>query len=91
MALIFYLGTAVALLRAKRAEYALLLIWLVWMAIPSVLSDDAPSIRRMIGSLPAVTILIALGMGWLLDAATRVGAEACVRSRTSRPWRWGLR
>ena len=70
MALIFYLGTAVALLRAKRAEYALLLIWLVWMAIPSVLSDDAPSIRRMIGLLPAVTILIALGMGWLLDAAS---------------------
>ena len=73
MALIFYLGTAVALLRAKRAEYALLLIWLVWMAIPSVLSDDTPSIRRMIGSLPAVTILIALGMGWLWDAARTRG------------------
>ena len=68
LALIFYLGVAVALFRVKRAEYALLLIWLVWMWVPSILSDDAPSIRRMIGSLPAVTILIALGLGWLLDA-----------------------
>ncbi len=68
MALLFYLGVIVALFRVKRAEFALLLIWLIWMWVPSILSDDAPSIRRMIGSLPAVTILIALGMGWLLDA-----------------------
>ena len=82
LALIFYLGVAVALFRVKRAEYALLLIWLVWMWVPSILSDDAPSIRRMIGSLPAVTILIALGMGWLLRCRSEPGRETVGRSET---------
>ena len=69
LALILYLGVAVALVRFKRAEYALLLIWFVWMWLPSVMSDDAPNIRRMIGSTPPMAILIALGMGWLFDGA----------------------
>ena len=68
LALILYLGVALALVRFKRAEYALLLIWFVWMWLPSVMSDDAPNIRRMIGSTPPMAILIALGMSWLFDA-----------------------
>lgn len=80
LALILYLSLAVALFRVKRAEYGLLLIWFFWMWTPSILADDAPSIRRMIGSLPPMTILIAAGLGWLFDA---------VRSwaRKRRPWR----
>ena len=62
-----YLGMALSLLRFKRAEYALLLIWLIWMWVPSVLSNDAPNLHRMIGTTPAMAILIAVGMGWLLD------------------------
>jgi len=80
LALILYLGAAVALVRFKRAEYALLLIWFVWMWLPSVMSDDAPNIRRMIGSTPPMAILIALGMGWLFDAAR-------VRTSNLRQWR----
>ena len=79
LALILYLGAAVALVRFKRAEYALLLIWFVWMWLPSVMSDDAPNIRRMIGSTPPMAILIALGMGWLFDA---------VRAGTSNLKQW---
>ncbi len=79
LALILYLSMAVALFRLKRAEYALLLIWFLWMWVPSILADDAPSIRRMIGSLPPMTILIATGMGWLFDAA-----RSWARKR--RPW-----
>lgn len=80
LALILYLSMAVALCRLKRAEYALLLIWFVWMSVPSILADDAPSIRRMIGSLPPMTILIALGVGWLFDAS-----RSAARKRP--PWR----
>ena len=79
LALILYLGAAIALFRIKRAEYALLLIWFVWMWLPSILSDDAPNIRRMIGSVPAMAILIALGMGWLSDL---------VREKTRNLERW---
>jgi 4-amino-4-deoxy-L-arabinose transferase-like glycosyltransferase len=79
LAVVLYLGLAVALVRFKRAEYALLLIWFVWMWLPSVMSDDAPNIRRMIGSTPPMAILIALGIGWLFDAA---------RARTSNLKQW---
>ena len=79
LALILYLGVAVTLVRFKRTEYALLLIWFVWMWLPSVMSDDAPNIRRMIGSTPPMAILIALGMGWLFDA---------VKERTHNLRRW---
>ncbi len=37
------------------------------MLVPSIFTDDAPSIRRAIGSLPPMVILITLGMGWLFD------------------------
>jgi len=67
LALAFLLGLGVAFRRIRRAEYGLLLIWFVWMLAPSVLTDDAPSIRRAIGSLPPMVILIALGMGWFFD------------------------
>ena len=67
LAVLLYLGMVLSLFRFKRAEYALLLIWLTWMRLPSVLSDDAPSLHRLIGTLPPMTILIALGIGWLLD------------------------
>jgi 4-amino-4-deoxy-L-arabinose transferase-like glycosyltransferase len=80
LAFILYLGVAIALLRFKRAEYALLLIWFVWMWLPSVMSDDAPNIRRMIGSAPPMAILVAAGMAWLFDAVKE-------KTRTRERWR----
>ena len=69
LALTFYFALLLAVARARRPAYALLLIWCLWMWLPSILADDAPSIRRMIGSLPAIMILVAAGLGWLFDAA----------------------
>ncbi len=40
-----------------------LLLWLLVMAAPSLLTDDAPSFSRMIGIAPPVAALIAVG--WL--------------------------
>jgi 4-amino-4-deoxy-L-arabinose transferase-like glycosyltransferase len=76
LAVAFLIGLAVAFRRIRRAEYGLLLIWFAWMLVPSVLTDDAPSIRRAIGSLPPMVVLMALGMGWLFDVVrdwARVG------------------
>ncbi len=89
VALLFYGGMVLALLRFKRPEYALLLIWAVWMWVPSVLSDDAPSLHRMIGTLPPVTVLNALGVGWLLDMA-RAGMQRLAGVRRFAPALAGL-
>jgi Dolichyl-phosphate-mannose-protein mannosyltransferase len=67
LALTLLAGLLVAALRFKRAEYGLLLIWFVWMLFPSILTENAPSIRRAIGSVPPMVILMALGIGWLFD------------------------
>ncbi len=81
LALVFYAALVLAVRRSKRPAYALLLIWCIWMWLPSILSDDAPSIRRMIGSLPAVVILVASGLCWLFDAlSARLSALKLGRS-----------
>jgi 4-amino-4-deoxy-L-arabinose transferase-like glycosyltransferase len=71
LALAFVIGCAVALRRFRRPAYALLLIWLVWMAVPSIVTQDAPSIRRAVGSVPPMIILIVLGLGWAFDGLVR--------------------
>jgi 4-amino-4-deoxy-L-arabinose transferase-like glycosyltransferase len=60
-------GLLVALRRGRRAEYGLCLIWFVWMLLPSVLTEAAPSLRRAIGSTPAMAMLAAVGLAWILD------------------------
>ena len=80
-----YLGMVLSLLRFRRAEYAMLLIWLVWMWVPSILSDDAPNLHRMIGTTPAMAILIALGMGWLFDLVRESTKDTGDGGGASRP------
>jgi hypothetical protein len=67
LALVLGIGILVALRRIRRPEYALLLIWFVWMLLPSVVTENAPSIRRAIGSVPALVLLMALGLAWVFD------------------------
>jgi 4-amino-4-deoxy-L-arabinose transferase-like glycosyltransferase len=71
LAVALLVGLGVALRRIRCAECGLLLIWFVWMLAPSVFTDDAPSIRRAIGALPPMVILMALGMGWVFDAGRK--------------------
>jgi 4-amino-4-deoxy-L-arabinose transferase-like glycosyltransferase len=80
LALVLFVGVGVALRRIKRAEYGLLLIWFVWMLFPSILTENAPSIRRAIGAVPPMVILMALGLGWLSDGIRR-------QARGRRTWR----
>ena len=67
----FVVGLGVCLWRWRRPEYGLWLVWLVVMALPVALSDYAPHFRRAIGLLPAVTVIVALGLRGLWQAFSR--------------------
>lgn len=63
-AFFFWLGAGIAFKRWRRPAYRLLLIWLVALALPSVLSLDLAGVRtlRFIGAMPAVYLLAGVGM-----------------------------
>jgi hypothetical protein len=62
----FYLGIVVALAWARRPSFALPLVWLAVMLLPTALSEYAPHFRRAIGAVPAVALLIGLGISSFL-------------------------
>lgn len=65
----FVVGLIWAVLDLRRSSQAReLLLWLLVMASPSLLTDDAPSFSRMIGIAPSVAALIAVGWGRLWEA-----------------------
>jgi 4-amino-4-deoxy-L-arabinose transferase-like glycosyltransferase len=76
----FGLGIAVSLMSVRRPAYRVLLIWLVGMSVPGVLAQEGPTAKRIIGALPAVTILVAVGLLRPLDALRAWWAR--------RPSRW---
>jgi len=60
--LLFLLGLALCLRRALRQqEYALLLIFLLVMLLPTVLAEGAPHFLRAVGVLPVLFVLPAIG------------------------------
>ena len=68
-------GLGVALRRSRRAEYALCLIWFVWLLAPSVLTEAAPSLRHAIGATPPLALLSAVGLFWAVDGVQRLAAR----------------
>lgn len=64
----FYIGLGVALGRAiKQPKYALLLVWLAVTLLPSIVTSDSPSTIRLIGAMPVVYLVPALGLTWLTN------------------------
>ena len=62
---LFLLGAGTALWRRRRPAHRLLLLWLVVLFIPAVLAIeavDSASFLRMIGIVPAVYLLIGVGL-----------------------------
>ncbi len=64
--LLFYGGVGIALLRLRNrpkvaGPAALLLLWLLWMLVPDLITDDSPHFLRTIGAMPAVYIFWAVG------------------------------
>lgn len=67
LSLAFIVGCGVSVVRGKRSQYGFLLLWLGVMLLPTTLSEYAPHFRRAIGVMPAVALLVALGLAKLID------------------------
>lgn len=61
-AVFFYLGLALALWRWRDGRMALLLVWLAVGLIPSAVTPQAPSTVRLVGAMPVVYLLGAVGI-----------------------------
>ena len=53
-------------------RHIFLLIWLVVMLLPTVLSGDAPHFGRMVGAVPAIAIMMSLGLAWLGEKLSNI-------------------
>jgi hypothetical protein len=67
----FVVGIAVSLWRIRQPSFFLLLAWLGIMSAPGILAQHGETAKRIIGSLPAVMILVAAGLLVPLDLAWR--------------------
>jgi 4-amino-4-deoxy-L-arabinose transferase-like glycosyltransferase len=76
LALLFLVGLGRALVAFRRPAFALPLIWLGVMVVPTLVTDYAPHFGRAIGATPAVALLCALGAWSLWLGARSLG------------WRW---
>lgn len=64
----FAIGVAFALWRLRHLQYAILLIWLgITLIFAGALLVDAPSSHRLLIAVPAVMLLTANGLFWLLN------------------------
>lgn len=69
LALLFLVGLGRALVGWRRPSFALPVIWLAVMILPTVVTEYAPHFARAIGATPAVALLCALGGYVLWQAA----------------------
>lgn len=67
----FSLGIAISLYKIAKPRSFYLLAWLGVMSLPGVLAQGGPTAKRIIGTLPAVAALIAVGALVPLDVLRR--------------------
>lgn len=72
-----YLGFLVAVRQWRQPRYALLLSWLAVGLLPSILTPQSPSTIRLIGAMPAIYLLLAIGVNQV---------QTAVANQTKRPW-----
>ena len=67
MAVLFWLGLVLCLVRWRRPRYLFLAVWWLVMLLPSILAPDPiPHSLRAIGTLPVACIVAASGLSGLL-------------------------
>lgn len=71
LSIAFYWGIGISLTRIRRAPYLFLLAWLGLMSVPAAVAHLAPIAKRAIGALPAVAMLIVVGLLVPYDALRR--------------------
>ncbi|MFC2046134.1 hypothetical protein ACFLTC_01255, partial [Chloroflexota bacterium] len=72
LALLFLVGLAKVLTRLNRPRWALPLLWLVIMILPTIVTEYAPHFARAIGAVPAVALLCGIGVWTLWRGVARL-------------------
>lgn len=80
LAIMFYLGVVAAVLRSRRTEFALALVWLVVAISPSLLTGVTASSLRSIAAQPIVYVLVGVGYLEVARFVQRVIASHTLRS-----------
>jgi 4-amino-4-deoxy-L-arabinose transferase-like glycosyltransferase len=76
LAIGFVVGIVAAIATIRKRESRFMLLWLVVMAMPSVLTDFAPHFGRSIGLPPVVALLVAAGFAAILQRVHSVERRA---------------
>lgn len=63
----FVAGLVWSIKEWRRTPAMLLLIWLVVMLGPTLFAEDAPHFLRVVGILPAATVVVAVGLSWFWE------------------------
>jgi 4-amino-4-deoxy-L-arabinose transferase-like glycosyltransferase len=71
-AALFGAGVLIALAKWRQPRYALALIWIGAMLIPTLVTTGAPNFTRALGALPLVFALPGLAVEWLLFRLPRL-------------------
>ncbi len=67
VAILFLIGFVISIKKLRVARYAFLVSWLIILLIPTVISGEGlPHALRSIGVIPAVMILSAIGLEWII-------------------------
>ena len=81
-ALLFNLGFVIALTRLRQPRYALALIWIGALLIPSIITTGAPNFTRTLGALPMAFALPGLAVEWLAFWPVRLIAAPHIQTAT---------
>jgi len=71
MAVPLVAGLLIALRRWRQWPYALVLLWIAAMLVPTLVAEDTPHFLRSVGILPAILFLPALALSELVVIAAR--------------------
>jgi 4-amino-4-deoxy-L-arabinose transferase-like glycosyltransferase len=66
-ALLAMAGLAGSALGGLSWRRVFLILWLLFMLVPSILTGDAPHFARLVGAIPPLALLIAIGAAWLAE------------------------
>lgn len=80
LAIMFYIGLGVAVLRFRKMEFALALGWLIVAIVPSLLTGVVASSLRSIAAQPIVYVFVGIGYVQLARWVDRVIASHTLRS-----------
>lgn len=82
----YLLGIGLALLKWREVKYQILLVWLgVTLLFAAALMESPPASHRILIATPAVVVLTALAMVWLVDVVGKQLASERVGQLASEP------